>query len=225
MWILADQGFISIVEHQDDMNVLQVRSRVREDISRIFPNADVYEHDGADYLYRANISREEVANVLWEKVMTLDYTSHVKDVALKRSAPAQGRSTAYYATWTAMSKMQPVPPYHKKSGTSGSWVEDDRYWSTHSTSSKTTTTTSKPSAGSLAMMGITVRPEPKPEAPAPVDTPVEVHDPVCQEAMTDPTAVCAFCHHTAIVHRGLNDVDGCILCEIDQAYFDYEETA
>jgi hypothetical protein len=250
MWLLLDRGFISIVEHQDDPSVLQVRSRVKADISNIFPNADVYEHDGADYLFRANISREEVANIMWEKVMTLDYTSHVKDVAIQRSAPAQGRSAAYYATWTAMSKMQPVPPYHSKYQGKSKWYDRDEAWGQGrlftTTPSKPATT---PSVASLATMGVKVDEkknttttkvagldEPvakqvtKQDIDAkyepPVDTAkpvVEWADAVCQESFDDPAATCSECGHTAIVHPGLNDIEGCVLCEIDHAYFDYED--
>jgi hypothetical protein len=235
MWILTDVGFISVVEHQDDMNMLQVRSRVREDISRIFPNAAVYEHDGADYLFRANISREEVANVLWEKMMTLDYTSHVKDVAIKRSAPAAGRSAAYYATWTAMSKMQPVPPYHKKNAKPLASFADRKNWWEEPEFAK-----DSPSAGSLASagamssfpvpQGATRTPIPQSEeaeaeatsvemTPRPVDTQVES---ICTESHRDARDVCDACGHSALVHPGLNDTDVCVMCELEHMATEFE---
>jgi hypothetical protein len=112
MWALVDTGFISVVEHREDPNVLLVRSRVREDITRTFgTDIEIEELPGADYLFRAKVDRQRVADTMWEKVMTLDYDSHVKDVAIKRSAPSAGRSAAYYATWTAMAQMQPYAPY------------------------------------------------------------------------------------------------------------------
>ena len=112
MWLMLDTGFISIVEHQESPDWLLVRSRVKADITNVFgDDIEVETLPGADYLYRAIIDRDRVANTLWEKIWTLDYASHAKDIAIKRSAPAVGRSAAYYATWTAMSKMQPIPPY------------------------------------------------------------------------------------------------------------------
>lgn len=247
MWILMDTGFISVVEHQDDMNVMQVRARVKADITSIFPNADVYEHDGADYLFRANISREEVANTLWEKMMTLDYTSHVKDVAIQRSAPAQGRSAAYYATWTAMSRMQPIPPYqskYPKQTTIGrkNWWEEPEF--------------ARPSAGSMASAGaMSSFPVPKgaPRTAPPVSeeaeaeaTPIEVipadmlteeylspvdmskdenerrFGAVCMESHRDARDVCDECGHTALVHPGLNDTEVCVMCELEHMANEFE---
>jgi hypothetical protein len=111
MWIMTDVGYLSIVEHQDDPGLLLVRARVGEDITSVFGDVEVEEKPGADYLYRAVLDRGFVANVLREKVMTLDYTSHAKDVAIQRSHTVAGRSSAYYATWTAMAKIQPYAPY------------------------------------------------------------------------------------------------------------------
>ena len=72
---------------------------------------EIFEDLTADYRYRAVISRAQVADTLREAVMSLDYDSHVKEVAVERSAPVRGREDAYYETWSALSKMQPTPPY------------------------------------------------------------------------------------------------------------------
>jgi hypothetical protein len=112
MWLMLDTGFVSIVEYRGDPQSLLVRSRVRADISRVFgDDVTVEEKPGADYLFRAVLPRERVAEVIAAKVMGLDYDSHAKDVALARSEPARGRRAAYYGTWTAMAGMQPIPPY------------------------------------------------------------------------------------------------------------------
>jgi hypothetical protein len=113
MWLLLDTGFVSIVQHRDDPDLLLVRARVEDDITAVFgPDIAVQERHGADYLYGAVIPRTRVADVLASKVMALDYDSHVKDIAIQRSAPADGRSAAYYDTWSAMAQMQSIPPYH-----------------------------------------------------------------------------------------------------------------
>lgn len=217
MWIMCDTGYISIVEHQDDPNVLQVRSRVKDDITNVFgTDVEVYEHVGADYLFRANVSRERVADTLWEKVWGLDYTSHVKDVAIKRSAPAQGRSAAYYATWSAMAKMQPVAPYAGKF--SATYSRDDWDFPT-------------PTAGSMASAGM--MPKGAPRVLPPLEEEAEaltpealIHDvesskmfidPVCHESHRDARDICDECGHTALVHPGLNETDACIMCELEDA--------
>lgn len=115
MWIYTDTGFVSLVVNKNDHNLLQVRSRLAEDITSIFPDAKVFIINGADYRYRADVRRAEVAVIMAEKVMNMDYTSHFKDVALQRSKPAEGRSTAYYAVWGAMGKLQDYAPYSKVS--------------------------------------------------------------------------------------------------------------
>ncbi len=112
MWLLLDTGFISVVQHKDDPALLLVRSRVRDDISNILgDDVEIVENPHADYLYRAVVSRERLAAALLKAVQSLDYTSHVKDIALQRSAPSPGRQAAYYDTWAAMSRMQPTRPY------------------------------------------------------------------------------------------------------------------
>lgn len=111
MWLVTDRGFVSVVQHRDDPTVMQVRARLKEDLLALFPDAKVQEIIGADYLYRADVSRAEVAQAAFQAVMNIDYTSHFKDEALKRSTPNPSRSSAYYATWTAMGRMQPIAPY------------------------------------------------------------------------------------------------------------------
>lgn len=112
MWILLDKGFISMVQHRDDPALLLVRARVKADISNVFgDDVEVVADPAADYLYRAVVPRERVAGTLREAVLAIDYDSHVKEVAVERSAPAPGRYEAYLGTWSAMSRMQPTPPY------------------------------------------------------------------------------------------------------------------
>ena len=111
MWLMTDRGFVSLVEDRDDRDVLQVRARVKEDILGLFPEVQVLDRPGGDYQFRARLSRSEVANVLAAKVMSLDYGSHAKDVALDRSEPNPARYRAYYTTWSAMAEMQPCAPY------------------------------------------------------------------------------------------------------------------
>lgn len=112
MWILLDKGFISIVQHKDDPDLMLVRARVRDDLSNVLgEDIDIVEDKAADYLYRTVVSRQRVADTLRDAVLNVDYTSHVKDIAIERSSENPRRSDAYYATWTAMSKMQPTRPY------------------------------------------------------------------------------------------------------------------
>jgi hypothetical protein len=113
MWIVGQYGFISLVQHKDKPEIMQVRSRVREDILMYFPEYEIEMIVGADYLYRANVPREIVAEVIAAEIMGYDVTSHVKDVAIRCSQPNAYRQAAYYACWRALSDMQPYAPYSR----------------------------------------------------------------------------------------------------------------
>lgn len=113
IWIFTDRGFVSLVVDKRDPDMLQVRARLASDITDNFPDAEVYTRDGADYRYRARIKKSVVAVALAQKILDMDYLGHFKDVALRRSEPATGRSTAYYAVWGAMGKLQDYAPYSR----------------------------------------------------------------------------------------------------------------
>ena len=61
MWIQFNNVFLSIVENREKTKELLVRARVKGDIEKVFPEADVFEHNNADYKYRAFISKAVVA--------------------------------------------------------------------------------------------------------------------------------------------------------------------
>lgn len=75
MWLFTTHGFFSIVQHKDNPDYLLVRARVKGDIERYFPGADVQRTDDADYLYRATIPRSQVMDVVMDVVRNIDYTS------------------------------------------------------------------------------------------------------------------------------------------------------
>lgn len=76
MWLFTTHGFFSIVEHKDDPNCLLVRARVKGDIERYWPHADVQRTDDADYLYRAKLPREDVESAILRIVQDIKYTSY-----------------------------------------------------------------------------------------------------------------------------------------------------
>lgn len=111
MWIVSTNGFISLVQDRKNKDVLHVRARVADDISAHFPDATIQVFHGADYRYRALISREEVAAKMFDMINEMSYTSHFKDVALRMAPKSAARHTAYYGTWNAMANMQDYAPY------------------------------------------------------------------------------------------------------------------
>lgn len=113
MWIFTTDGFFSVVQHKDDSNILQIRGRVRADLENLagkvgYDSDDVFEIDGADYLYRLNLPRGTFAGYMLEAVDDITYTTDVKGTLSKDDKP---RKRALMSIWRAMSKLQPRPPY------------------------------------------------------------------------------------------------------------------
>lgn len=113
MWLTTVDGFVSLVEDQDDPTMLHVRARVAEDITATFPGAAVFVSEGADYRHRARLPREAVADTIRQAVVDIRYRSHFKDVALEISPPNAWRRQAYYRTWAALATMQDYAPYSR----------------------------------------------------------------------------------------------------------------
>ena len=63
MWVIMNKAYFSIVENKNNQEELLVRARVAGDIERVFPDAEVLKNTGADYLYRASISKSASAPV------------------------------------------------------------------------------------------------------------------------------------------------------------------
>lgn len=114
MWLITTKGFLSLVQDRHDPDLLQVRARVQDDITRHFPGAKIIVAHGGDYRYRARISKAQVSVKMADMILNdLHYTGHFKDVALAQTKTPNGRRTAYYAVWSAMAKMQDYAPYSK----------------------------------------------------------------------------------------------------------------
>lgn len=100
MWIFLPNSFISVVQKPGDTDVLTVRARIKGDIESVFPKAKVEVNKGTDYKYRAKVPREEVARVLHEQVMNLNWSN------FKGAVKARKRHEAYMDVWSAMYAVQ-----------------------------------------------------------------------------------------------------------------------
>lgn len=98
MWIFLPNAMLSIVAHRDKPDTLLVRARFKGDIERVFHGALVTRTPRADYLYRAEIRREEVAAVLAGAARAMAY-ANVKDAI---PAGDHRRSRAMHDVWQAM---------------------------------------------------------------------------------------------------------------------------
>ena len=100
MWIQFNNAFLSIVENRDNKLELLVRARIKGDIEKIFPEADVFKDDSADYKYRAFISKAKVAARVMLKMTEINYgnfKNSVKDIKRKHT---------YSNVWMELKKLQ-----------------------------------------------------------------------------------------------------------------------
>ena len=95
MWVAHSAGgggWVFIVAHRDRPAHLMVRARVRDHITSMWPDAEVYTLDVPhDYQYRADILREDVAEAMrayTENIDYGDYKGSVSDSDLYRTLVA-----------------------------------------------------------------------------------------------------------------------------------------
>jgi len=111
MWLFCKRGFVSIVQHKDQPDMLLVRARCRSDIDQFRDmleaygcEAEVHETPVADYAYRLTAPKDAVARTVAALVQGIDYTNF-KDCV--HGEPAIDE--AYMACWWAMKRFQNSP--------------------------------------------------------------------------------------------------------------------
>ena len=108
MWVFFNDAFLSIVQNHDDADALLVRARNKGDIQRVFGRGmKVSRAPQNDYLYRATIARETVAEVIKRGLLDIDYGN------FKNSIPAEMRNyhDAAFDVWTVMNRYQRAQAY------------------------------------------------------------------------------------------------------------------
>lgn len=107
MWIMLNDAFFSIVNKDCKPGQLLVRARRPGDIERVFGRrVQVTKLDVADYLYRAVVAIDDLAEAMEREIRRIDYSNFkdsVEDIELH---------DAYMRVWNAMAMTQPTPPYH-----------------------------------------------------------------------------------------------------------------
>jgi hypothetical protein len=111
MWIISRDGFVSLVQHKDDPNLIRARARRREHLTDTFglDDEDIIDLGvGApDYRWHADVPRVDVAEAMVDEVAELDYTSHVKESV---SGKDQDMYRAMLKCWNALYELQrPMP--------------------------------------------------------------------------------------------------------------------
>jgi len=115
MWIFTEHGFFTFVVDRKDPSYVWLRARMREHLEDNFPGIEVTEHPGADYFFRAKVTRAYLAEQMSRLVMDANITSHFKDEMNRRAAkPRWGSiSQVMYAVWNGAAQWQPYAPYSK----------------------------------------------------------------------------------------------------------------
>ena len=93
-------GFFSLVQDRNDTKMLVVRSRVKGDIERYWPDANVKMTPNADYLFRAHINKADVAKVMREAILDIDYDNYKDNIS------DHDRGVWYFRVWEAMAELQ-----------------------------------------------------------------------------------------------------------------------
>lgn len=73
MWIALTEGWLSIVAHRDKPDHLLVRARNPKHITRTFGKEAMYIIADADYPFRADVPREDVARFLVRRLEHMAY--------------------------------------------------------------------------------------------------------------------------------------------------------
>lgn len=73
MWVFVSSGFVSIAQHKHKPKTLLVRARMHGDIEELFPDARVRQSMDTEYRFRAEVNREEVAKVIANQILEIDY--------------------------------------------------------------------------------------------------------------------------------------------------------
>lgn len=100
MWIFLNDAFVSIVTDRHNDNRFLVRARFEGDIERLWPDAEVIVGAGSDYLFRAFLPRQVVAEVMLQRLLSVDYGN------FKGSVGDWDRHNAYLGVWDEMCRAQ-----------------------------------------------------------------------------------------------------------------------
>ena len=102
MWIFFSDAFLSVVADKADptSDRLLVRARRAGDIERMFPEAEVFSLDDADYAYRSWLPRARVAKACQAQILSIDYTN------FKDSIGDPEYHDAAMGAWSAMYRYQ-----------------------------------------------------------------------------------------------------------------------
>lgn len=96
MWICLNDAFLSIVKNRNDDETLLVRARNPAHLLHVFPDCSIWSDEKADYPFRAYIERDEVAKIIGQRLMDIEYPN------FKDSVKEHNLLSAYHKVWEIM---------------------------------------------------------------------------------------------------------------------------
>jgi hypothetical protein len=73
MWIMTNEGFVSIARKDCPQGHLLLKAHRREHLARLFPDAEIEVGREDGYAFRAVIPEDEVSRVIAERLRGIDY--------------------------------------------------------------------------------------------------------------------------------------------------------
>ncbi len=124
MWLATKYGFFSVVAHQDDPDLVQVRARSRADLGHLrgfaqgrgIPIPDIVMTPANDYCCRIFMTRQSWTQLGGELATEIDYPNFKEQV---RGEPL--RDAAYTQMWSAMRTFQ----IQQRAAVAGTRYDDD----------------------------------------------------------------------------------------------------
>jgi len=101
VWVYTNKGMISIVEHNEDPEILLVRSRERGTLEKLFPEYDVLTLEYSDYPHRVFVGRDVLASMIAKLVRGVDYPN------FKSSVSDRNRHDCYMNVWRVTLGLEP----------------------------------------------------------------------------------------------------------------------
>ena len=98
MWLFTKNSFVSVVSHRERPNDCLVRARVKQHLTRLFPEKakEIFEDADADYRWRLILSKQELADRISGYILqSLDYDNF--KAAQEQDDPAWSR--LLHAVW------------------------------------------------------------------------------------------------------------------------------
>lgn len=90
MWICTNRGFVSVVEHRANANLVCVRARRASDLVNFTGSELIEQTDDADYRFRCVTTKENLKSLLMAEVNRIDYDN------FKDSVPAEDDDLAHF---------------------------------------------------------------------------------------------------------------------------------